>query len=107
MNKQLTPHQKYLQEQEAEKKRVADAFRRAELEIARLGITDYYMEATMAGKKIGGIPSKPFPVEDGDAIWEMIENGVDSQKIVDKIYDTRGKMKYSSTQYMKNKYGKK
>lgn len=86
--------QKHLLEQEAEEKRIAEAFTRAELEIARLGIHDDYLVNRMLGKKIGGNPNHVnFRVQDNDAVWEMIENKVDTNEIVDKIYNTRGKMK--------------
>ena len=81
-----TQLQNHWQEVEREK---AEAFKRARKEIERQGITDNYMLAEMAGKKIGGKHYNPFVVENGDSVWWMIENGFSTDEITDFIYNNK------------------
>lgn len=76
-------------------------WKRAEEEIKRIGYTGEAMEKQRRGLQAGGTHNVPFRVMDADSVWEMMENGVSSNKIVDYIYDTKGKLSLES-QYVKN-----
>lgn len=86
---------------EAEK---AEAFKRAEEKIADLQLNDIHLKHVMSGGKNGVYYGNvPFVVDNPEAIWEMMENEVSTDKILSQIYDNRGKM--NPSKYLKNKNG--
>ena len=54
--------------------------------VDEMGLTDKSLVGFMKGYKMGGVHNAPFSVMDADSVWEMMENGVSSNKIVDYIY---------------------
>lgn len=66
-----------------------------------IGLSDDTLLKSIKGLRVGGYNLKPWQVMDSDSVWEMMENGVSSDEIIDYIYDTEGKLSLES-QYKKN-----
>ena len=65
-----------------------NAFARAKEKIDDAGITDIHLKEVLSGKNVGGqywLGTQPFTVDDPEVIWEMIQNGVASDKIIDHV----------------------
>jgi len=77
------------------------ALKRAMEKVDEMGLSDETLLKSMRGLRIGGYNQKPWQVMDSDSVWEMMENGVSSNEIIDYIYDTEGKLSLES-QYKKN-----
>ena len=83
------------------------AFARAKEKIADLGLNDIHLKTLMSGNIDSGVywsGANPFVIEDGEAIWEDIYNDVPTDKILDTIYNNKGKA--NPSKYLKEKYGK-
>jgi len=78
------------------------ALKRAIAKVDEMGMTDETLLKSIKGLRVGGYNLKPWQVMDSDSVWEMMENGVSSDEIIDAIYDTEGKLSLES-QYKKNK----
>lgn len=77
------------------------ALKRAIDKVDDMGLSDDTLKKSMRGLRVGGWNLKPWQVMDTDSVWEMMENGVPMDDIIDKIYDTEGKLSFES-QYKKN-----
>jgi hypothetical protein len=81
-----------------------EAWKRAEKKIAEQNLNDIHLKKLISGKMNSGVywnGANPFVVEDGESIWEMMENDIPTDKILDTIYNNKGKAKLSK--YLKNK----
>jgi len=77
------------------------ALKRAIEKVDEMGLSDDTLKMSMRGLRVGGYNLKPWQVMDSDSVWEMMENGVPINDIIDEIYDTEGKLSFES-QYKKN-----
>jgi hypothetical protein len=84
-----------------------EAFKRANKIIDDLNLNDKHLLTIMSGKHKGGVywRDKKFTVSNSDVVWEMMENGLSYDDIINKIYKLKGNFKKPS-KYKKEKYGK-